>query len=360
MNVNDLVFVVNNVLEEASQNAIVAKYQELTTLIRQLQTAPTPELESQISISQSSLALIHKHTTSAGWSFTRKNAFENLACEELLGSGGINFLNRTFSNNIATNPQTIIQDLEARVSEINTLISNLNQIKTGLGGMGEYKELELPAGNTYLEIVFDKEVPIKSVEQLQKQSDDWVKVFQGYKRLFKEPLGEVNVVYINKVNPVILGLAVPIAIAQIFEKTVSPILRTRNEWLKGQILAEKLKGLKFQNYILKRSWASGEIKLEEETTQKLTDKIMSEHKKTLPDGTTKEEVTNFVKHNTEFIFNFIKNGGTIDLTEAENGEFTAKLKLSTVYQKMKALEVKAKNLLEAPKLASNSVTPKKP
>lgn len=356
---NDLSFVINEVLNLMSQFDLNTRYQELINLMNQLVSSPSPEIESQLRSSTYSVVNAHKKFSDEGWSFARKNIFKKLACEELVGDGGVRFLNRTFAKNTATSPQTIAQELQTRKDEINQLITRLGQIKAGLGGLGEYRELEIAEGNVYMEIVFDKEVAIKSVDQLQKQADDWVNVFKSYQRLFPHPTGEIQVVYINKVNPAIWGLSIPVILAQVFEKTVSPILRVRQEWLKGQILAEKLSHLRNQNAYLKRGWKKEEAKIEDAKIVDITDKIVKEHKKSLPSGTTAAEVTAFVNHNTRFIFDFIKNGGSIDLTADKGGKFSAKLKLDGSYMKVHQLEEKARNLLEAPKLEAKVKTSKK-
>lgn len=354
MNINDLSFVIEKTLENVSENDLLNKYQQLINSLSSLQSSPSQEAENSLTEVRNDVVSSHKRINSSNWTFARKAIFKELNYLSILGSGGINFIRRTFNNNISTNNQTIIQNLQHRHSEINMLIQNMNQITSGLGKFGEFKEISIPEDQVYMEVVFSKGVAIKSIKELEKSAKDWVDVFNGYNRLFKKPFGEATIVYLNKINPVIEGFAIAPIIAHIIEQTLVPLIKVRKEWLESQIYAEKLKRTKMKNYFLKKNWELAYEKAEIQAIQEITEKLIKTNEKTIPDGTI-NEVTGFVKHNTEFISNFVKNGGLIDVTAKSKGnEFTAKLKLSSSYAKIFKLEEKAKSLLEQPKIESGT------
>ena len=349
---NDLNFVVDKTLELISATALTQKYQELINAITSLQNSPSAENENAVSLVRNEIVSLHKQFTPDGWTYNRNNLWTKLRCEELLGTGGISFMNRTYRN--ISMPANASNDVQGRLNHINELVQRLGQIKAGLGDLGVYKELELPEGYVYVEIVFSKKTAIKTVKELEGASDEWVKVFQGYNRMLKRAEEDVEIAYLNKVNPIIEGLVISSVVSSLIEKTLTPLIRVRSEWLKSQVYAEKLKRSRLKTSFLRRGWEKSYDKIEEAEIVRISEKLVKENKHLLAEGSSQAEVTEFVKKNTKFIADFVKNGGSIDISADPKGKFTAKMKLSGSYRKMHLLEDKVENLLEAPKLPAKA------
>ncbi len=348
MNLNDLAFVVNSTLDAVSENDLTGKYQTLINSISTQQSNPSSENEMQILISKNVVVSAHKRVNSNDWTFARRNLFEKLHCDELLGPVAIRFIERTYRNIGMT--QTAVQNLQSRIDQMNSIIQRLGQIKAGLGDSANFNESEIPNGSIYVEIVFKGGVSISSVSQLKEAQDEWTKVFQYYNRILSRPEEDVQIVYLSKNSPIIEGLIVSAKVAGLLAATLVPLIKIRSDWLKSQILAEKLSKLQSGKNYLKRDWRKAYEKMIEKKISEIVLKIIKEHK--TPQGTTEEEVTSFIKRNTEFISKFTQSGGQIDMSANKKGGFTAKLKLASSFKKMNILEEKVMALLETPKLVA--------
>lgn len=346
MNLNDLAFVVNYIITRYSELQIPQHYSQLITLLNE----PTPTEVTPLSIEDAKVQLIQDHAklSPTTWSFARTTLFKQLGAEDKVGGGAAGTLSSIFSG-YSTNGEPL-KRIQALYNATQLFIEEMSKLKASLGPAGEYHEEEQAEheGKVLLEIVFDGDVNIKTITELQKQSRDWELIISSYQRLVGNEGATAEIAYLNKINPTILGLWVPPMLAEIFKRTVNPILDVRNNFIKGQIAIEELRKLKLDNYVTMKEDAPELLKTD--TVLGITNDIVEHFKpKKLAKGETpSEDVSEFIKHNTEEIFDFIVKGGRIDVSSSPDGGFKASFELAPTYERVKEIETESKKLLDAP------------
>ncbi|HVZ67044.1 MAG TPA: hypothetical protein VG917_02175 [Patescibacteria group bacterium] len=353
---NDLVFVLRRIKEVLERENLPTIYSNLSSYVQQASQAHTPELQAQINDSKEKIKSAHEDLNTMGWSHTQTQIFTKFGAAEILGKIGLEKFEKTFNDNAGV-PTAVTAELSQQSQLISQLLTNVNNILSSLGNLGEVDKSE--SGKGVVQIVFKDGVAVNNLPDLSKQSRNWEQILRAYSILADESPEETKILASNKSNPFFLWLSTAPLISQAIFHTVKPFIDLWHEvlGLKEHALALKEKEIAVAGEELKlmNNIDEYEKKKINEILEAVADKYS---KKDLEKAKLNDGKVNLLKYGPE-IYEFIKLNGEVDASEnGESNPVTSNLKLANKYIETQKLYTKVQKMLESSNQKSKEVPSK--
>lgn len=360
MQLRELTVVLNYIDELFNRHQPEEKYNRLINALSTARTSPSPAVTKQIGEVRAEIQTLQEAAEPVGWNVVRKKLFERFGADRLLGRKALERLNSIFAEHQA-DPAGAAQAIQEVVNEMSRLKGRVVQTRTGLGPLSEEPEgKETREGEAVLQLVFEGDVSLKTIEDVENGSKKWGDIIAAFSRLARQPPEPARVLTIEKgsiIFELIAGVLVVSAVAAGADKILALLER---------VLEIKKKALEVRNLGLQNKQLATAIEKEAETAlddsaDKIAGELMKEHgwKKDSKEKTDNYgEVRNAVSLSLKQIFLFVEKGGKVDVWD-ENAptDPTLQKDLGAAFERIRQIETRVAELKALPPVSENPVEP---
>jgi septum formation topological specificity factor MinE len=343
----ELIFAVNFVNDALSDNRLVDLYDQLYSLLSQARQQTSETISEQIKETREEILDFHSNLASQPQSILRTRLLDRLNVTDLLGKGGIERVNRIFSD-YAIDPGGASIQFQELSQETQALYTQMNTLKKGLGGLVEDTNDEvLREGEGKLTLVFQGEATIENLGDLEKYTDEWLKTLRAFSQLVEASAEDPRIISIEK-GSLILELAAACAVVIAVARGVKEILEVFEKYLEIRKKALEIRHMKLSNNKAAEMLEEEAEKTLQDRAKKVAAELVKEHLKNSKD---KGDVRNNISLSLERVFVFVEKGGQIDFyLEPESGNEEAVAQIESGFNRVRQLEQRIEELkaLEAP------------
>lgn len=278
----------------------------------------------------------------------QRRALESLEGDDLLGARAVARIEKIFTDHMA-DPAGAAKGFDEVLSSTNELQTRIDQLVSGLGPMVEDIEAaELEEGQARLTLVFQGEIDVVTVSDLEKQSEAWRKILSAFARLSGEGEGDLKIQSIGK-GSLFLELLGATGLVYAIANGASKVLEVYERVLNIRRHAAELRKLELSNDEIPADLEKEADAVLEQAAGSVAEDLIKQHKLTGKKGVG--EIRNAVSLSLRQIFVFVEKGGILDVrSPSGNGAPPEpELRLRGSFRRVKELEGR---LAELKQLAS--------
>lgn len=348
MQLSELTVVLNHIDELFTTHQPEEKYNRLINALNNARSSPSPAVTKQIADVRAEIQQLQQAAEPAGWNVVRRKLFERFGADLLFGRKALERLNSIFEEHQA-DPAGAAQALQEVVNEMGRLKSRVTQTRTGLGPLAEeLEEKETKEGEAVLQLVFEGDVSLRTIEDVEKSSKKWKEIIAAFARLTNQPPDPARILTIEKgsfIFALIAGSVVIAAIATGADKILAVLER---------VLEIRKKALEVRNLSLQNKKIAAEIEKEaegvvEDAGEKIANELMKEYNWKKDKANDFGEVRNAVSLSLKQIFNFVEKGGKVDVWDEYAPAGSAMQKdLGAAFERIRQIETRIAELKALP------------
>jgi hypothetical protein len=336
MNLKDLIFVLDYIQKSILDKQLRETYQELTSLLTQAQSSPTPELSTQIDEKRAQIRELQENLEPDTWDYFKQRLFRDFGADKVLGKIASQDLEGIFIRN-QTNPNGAITELNEFVNKLNELLQRVQAVRSGISSLENVpNDVVLAEDEEVVELVFDHEVAVETLERLEDVAGDWNIILKSFAEVSGEPPSSAKIYSVSKNSPLGIILIAKKIVADVILETVSKILDNIEKILKLKKSLAEIEALELQNDSLK-------VKIDAEKAMAdlqvdLAKFLVKKYKKEVKDGKNNPEMEMRVQNSISMLHNFIQGGGRVDVSSDGSVEKSlTSMQLAKQYTEIEAI-----------------------
>ncbi len=353
MQLKEFVSVLSYIDKVINENNLPNLYQELINLLNQAQSSPSPENSAQLLQKKEQIEQLQTEIQPKGWDFLKLKLFEDYGADKFIGIKAKKALESIFEKyqadpaGAAQQVQEILNNLTNFNQTTKNLLSNMTNLATQGGE-------ELEKGKQLLQLVFDKDSSVETLNDLEKYSKEWRIILLAFSRLTKDPAEESKIFSIQKGSPLVVDLALAVLVAKAIGIVVKELLSIYEKILSLRKLNLEIEKLQLENASL--GMKQDEEKLLDGNVERIVGVLMEKFSNKLEGTNDTKEVNTALVKAIDLIYRFIDNGGRVDISEEDGSTDSLQMQLADKYKKIEMLEgsLEKRKLLQAKTIKTDS------
>lgn len=273
------------------------------------------------------------------WTSEHRYVSEKLGITKFIGSDGTLYF-ENIKNQILTNPASTATLVTNLYTELNNFRTKPKQFLTILKDFDLNFNIEILTENEgVIEIVFDGKVDIEDFKDAKDQMNDWFYIVEGYSRLLGVPREEFEIINITKNSPARFKIKTTLKNTVTVLGIITSVLVIQQHLIQNQLLIEKLRETEMgpdkesQTQII-NDWESHLQKQIDEKIETLVEKKLNQHNVENDRG----EIKNVLSKGIHNQYNFIVNGGTVNIKVIDSTILPKIERLENAKQKIKEIQ----------------------
>jgi len=236
------------------------------------------------------------------------------------------------------NPKTAQGNVQKLFAELNALFTKPAQIMAQLQPFASIDTRPTIGDDEgIIELVFDGDVSIGDFAEAKQMMNDWFLIVDGYSRLLGIQKTEFEIYAITKASPTKLKIKAAATTTALVLAIVSGLLDIEERIVGNKVLIEQVKQKSLAPDDAQKKFIKEIEKSIKETVSKEVDRIVTEKLAEYKIGEGQGDVETSLKKSVEKQYNFVVNGGEVNIYIEEEG---------TSQESIKALETKKEKVKE--------------
>lgn len=341
---SDLVFVLRHIVKILDEYNLVDLYANFANTLQQIASSSTPELQTALKDYRSRIREAHKQVEPEGWSYSQLKIFKKFGARAILGNEGFTNFVKALSDNAANTPGAV-EEINRQREEISKILNNSRNVLSSLNELAE--EMELEAGQSVIQVVFDEEVSVDTLKDLFEQSKEWKDIIRAYSLLAGIAPEATTIIATSKGSPYTIWLKTAQLVGETLCATIKPFIGLYKEILEAKekaITLEDMKvgvdGKKFELFKAIDEYERKKI------GEIITDVVAINKNDGISPEQRNEALTALTKAGPN-LYQFITKGGKVDVSEnSDSKKVFNSFKLESSYQETFQLKGRVQKLLE--------------
>jgi hypothetical protein len=329
--------VTQEIIKATENSTFITEFQNLNRF-RSAATSSSQNAQNVINILNNLQQIIASIDTTL-WTSEHKYVSEKLGIAKFMGSDGTLYF-ENIKNQILANPTSTSVLITNLYTELNNFRTKPKQFLTILKDFDLNFNIEtLNENEGVIEIVFDGKVDIEDFKDAKDQMNDWFYIIEGYSRLLGVPREEFEIINISKNSPAKFKIKTTLKNTATVLGIVTSVVVIQQHLIQNQLLIEKLRETEMgpdkeaQEQII-NNWESHLQKQIDEKIETLVEKKLNQYEVENDRG----EIKNVLSKGIHNQYNFIVNGGTVNIKVIDSTIKPKVEKLENAKQKIKEIQ----------------------
>ncbi len=334
MQLRQLINVLKYVNQNFETNNMSELYRELVTALNQARENPTQESTDDIVRFRAAIRTSHNSAEPRKWNYAQRKLYDKFGAAQLLGMGANEEIERIFESHSA-DPGGAAKSIGGMIQRTDQLIQRVRSLLEGLGPLADDEDLEVDEDKTSLQLFFEDNASIETIADLEKSSEGWTENLRAFARLTRVPAEDAKIVTIEQ-GSLIIGLMTAIVVALAVAKAASASLGVYEKYLNIKKLGLEAANLRLQNQQISSQLEAEAETLLDTTAEDVATQLLQEYGWDKDENTGELQTT--VQMSVKRIFEFVRDGGKIDVYEPEETGTEVQEQLKEAFSRIRSLE----------------------
>jgi hypothetical protein len=348
MQVREFIEVLNYIEESIKKHDLIGEYQKLVLALEQIRTAPNPDSSKNVNLLEDEIIRIQAEIEPQNWNYTKRKILHEYDSNGLLGQKAVGRILLIFSD-YAADPSSIQNELQGIINQLSDILRNVEILKNSLLPLNTDRADASPDVNT-IQLIFQGQAAIENIDQLEKYAHDWRLILHNFSRLISESAAPAQIKSIQEGSTVIVVIGTPgmvIAIGWIVNK----ILDLYERILKLKKASLEIKNLELGNKKLEQELVDAEKQQIKHEVEKATHELLEKYQEQIV-GNDKHEIGNQLNSSVRDIYNFVVNGGRVEITQTGDSENSDSSNTTNLDQRYSSIKNEIEKVGNLPLLAA--------
>ncbi len=333
MQVKELIGTLENTDRLFKRHNLPNQYRKLISALNQARKKPTPETTAKIIQLKERIREAHNAAEPENKTPYGRKIYEKIGASNLLGKNAMDRIDNIFQTHEA-DPPSVANALEELVDQTSGLMDRVRTLMDGLTSLAE-EEIHVSQNGTTMQLFFEKGASVFTIQDLEDSLEKWNRVLAAFSRLSRQPLEDSKIANIQQ-GPLTIELSIFDDVASAIGKATCEVLNVYENYLNIKKVGLEVNNLKLKNKGISQQLDKEADLLIKSTATEVTKALMIKFDWKAETG--KNEVQNSVKTAVATIFDFVKDGGKIEVREGGKTESKVQKELTKAFSQVHNLE----------------------